>query len=114
MQGKAEGVRDTILLGYKECQRAILRGQWKLIRYPQINKSQLFDLQSDPHEIADLAEKPEYAAKVKEMMALLEKAQKEVGDTCPLISEHPADAAWSPDKVKEEPAKPKKAKKKQG
>ena len=81
MQGKAEGVRDTVLLAYKGCQRAVRRGQWKLIRYPEINKTQLFDLQADPHEIKDLAGAPAHAAKVKELMALLAEEQKRFGDT---------------------------------
>jgi hypothetical protein len=38
-------------------------------------------------------------------MALLVKAQKEYGDTCPLVSEHPADPSWSPEKAKAVPVK---------
>jgi arylsulfatase A-like enzyme len=110
--GKTRKVRDCLFTWYRNVQRAVRDDRWKLIRYPQINKTQLFDLQNDPREMNDLAAKPEHAAKVKEMTALLEKAQAEAGDVCPLTSEHPADAAWSPDKVP--PAAPKpKAKKKQ-
>jgi len=103
--GKAAKVRDYMYTVYKDVQRGIRDDRWKLIRYPQINKTQLFDLNSDPHELNNLADKPEYAAKVKEMMALLAKVQKEYDDTCPLVSEHPADPSWSPDKAKIAPAK---------
>jgi arylsulfatase A-like enzyme len=110
--GKAAKVRDNIYTVYKDVQRGIRDDRWKLIQYPQINKTQLFDLYNDPHELNNLAGKPEYAAKVKEMMALLAKVQKEYDDTCPLVSEHPADPSWSPGKAKTAPAKqPKRGKK---
>jgi len=70
-----------------------------LIRYPHINKTQLFDLANDPREMNDLADKPEYASKVKEMMALLEKTQPLYGDTVALTSATPQDPSWSPDKA---------------
>ena len=76
-----------------------------MIRYPKINFSQLFDLQSDPHEMTNLAEQPEQAGKLKQMMALLQQAQRQYGDTAPLSSEHPLDAKWSPP-VKSAVAKP--------
>jgi arylsulfatase A-like enzyme len=84
MQGKADGVRDTILLGYRGVQRSVRRGQWKLIRYPEVNKTQLFDLAADPREIKDLAGAPAQAGRVKELMALLAAEQKHFGDTLPL------------------------------
>jgi arylsulfatase A-like enzyme len=110
--GKAAKVRNTLFTAYKDVQRAIRDGRWKLIRYPQINKTQLFNLQNDPHELNNLADKSDYADKVKAMMALLEKAQKEWGDTCALTSKHPADSTWSPATAKS-PAPAKKKSKKQ-
>ncbi len=53
--------------------------RWKLIRYIHINKTQRFDLQTDPRETNDLADQPEHAAKVEEMMALLSNAHKQWG-----------------------------------
>ena len=58
--------------------------RWKLIRYPAIDKTQLFDLKSDPHEMSDLAEDPSYASQVDEMMELLRRWQREVDDDTPL------------------------------
>ena len=56
IRGEAKQVRDAIFLAYRTVQRAVRQGDWKLIRYPQVNKTQLFDLRDDPHETWDLAE----------------------------------------------------------
>ena len=103
--GKSVKVRDYAFTSYTDVQRAIRDQRWKLIRYPKINFSQLFDLLSDPHEMTNLAEQPEQAGKLKQMMALLQQAQRQYGDTAPLSSEHPLDAKWSPP-VKSAVAKP--------
>jgi predicted secreted acid phosphatase len=68
-------------------------------RYPLIDKTQMFDLQADPHEMNDLADKPESADKIKELTALLEKTRKEFGDKAPLVVPNPKPAAWSPGKA---------------
>ena len=81
-------------------------GHWKLIRYPQIDKTQLFELSRDPAEMFDLSAKPKYKDKVAEMLARLAAMQKELGDTCPLVVANPKPAAWSPDQVKLPPIKP--------
>ena len=98
MQGKASGVRETAFLSYRDVQRAIRDPRWKLIRYPQINKSQLFDLQADPDELNDLADDLNQSARIKRMTAQLMKWQKQLGDTLPLTSPNPKDAAFTPPK----------------
>jgi len=110
IKGQQPQVRDCLFTAYRNCQRSIRDDRWKLIRYPLINKTQLFDLQSDPHEMTDLAGKPESADKIKELTALLEKTQKEYGDSAPLQVVNPAPAEWSPSASGEKVAK--KAKKK--
>jgi arylsulfatase A-like enzyme len=50
IRGERRSVRDTMFLAYKDVQRAVRRGRWKLIRYPQVDKTQLFDLETDPCE----------------------------------------------------------------
>jgi len=82
--GKSPKVRDYCFTAYKECQRSIRDDRWKLIRYPEVNITQLFDLQTDPHEMHNLADQPEQAGRVKEMMARLQQERKTYGDTAPL------------------------------
>jgi arylsulfatase A-like enzyme len=89
MQGKKDKVRDVIFLAYKDIQRAVRTDRWKLIRYTQINKSQLFDLANDPEELKNLADDPKVADKVKEMLTLLAEQQKKFGDKLPLTTDKP-------------------------
>jgi arylsulfatase A-like enzyme len=99
IKGQQPTIRDCLFTAYKNCQRSIRDDRWKLIRYPLIDKNQLFDLQADPHEMNDLAAKPEYADKIKELTALMEKSRKQYGDKAPLVVPHPKPAAWSPEKA---------------
>ncbi len=92
LRGQKHAVRDTVLLGYRDVQRAARRGRWKLIRYPRIAYTQLFDLEADPHETRDLADDPAHADRVKEMMAVLAEQQKLFGDACLLTAPNPTPA----------------------
>lgn len=86
--------RTEMVFAYQKVQRAIRDDRWKLIRYPQINKTQLFDLQNDPFEKNDLSSKE--TAKVPELTSKLEASLKSYGDTVPLTSENPMPEAWTP------------------
>lgn len=96
LQGKKTKLRATLYTGYKDCQRAVRDDRWKLIRYPLVDQTQLFDLKNDPHELDNLADKPGHATKVAELTALLEKEMAGYGDTTPLTIANPKPAAWSP------------------
>jgi len=93
IQGTSAGVRDTILLAYLKIQRAVRRGQWKLLRYPEVNVTQLFDLEADPYETKNLADDPAQADRVKELMKILAEEQKRFGDKAPLTVDNPKPAA---------------------
>jgi arylsulfatase A-like enzyme len=84
------------MFAYKNVQRAVRDERWKLIRYPQVDRTQLFDLQSDPHETNNLAAQPAFAAKVTELTALLESEMQQSGDTATLRVAQPQRAEWSP------------------
>jgi arylsulfatase A-like enzyme len=96
IEGKLSGVRDTLFLAYREVQRAVRDDRWKLIRYPQVNVTQLFDLQSDPDEITNVADQPEHADRIKSLTTELKRWQKQLGDTTPLVVDQPQDPLWDP------------------
>jgi arylsulfatase A-like enzyme len=110
IKGSQPGVRDCLFTAYRNCQRSIRDDRWKLIRYPLIDKTQLFDLQADPHEMNDLAGKPDSEGKIKELTALLEKTRQEYGDNAPLQVANPAPSAWTPPAPGGEQPKKKRAK----
>ncbi|MDA2923618.1 sulfatase-like hydrolase/transferase [Acidobacteria bacterium AH-259-L09] len=92
-QGKKKSVRDSIFTAFSTVMRAVRNDRWKLIRYPHINKSQLFDLHNDPHELKNLADDPDQEDRVRKMMALLQRWQKRVDDQQELTSANPQPAA---------------------
>lgn len=94
---KSTGVREWLYTVYEKGQRAVTDGRWKLIRYPHIDKTQLFDLQNDVHEDRDLANQPEQAERVRTMLAKLEELQRAYDDPIPLTAETIQPAEWSPD-----------------
>jgi arylsulfatase A-like enzyme len=110
INGTQAKVRDCLFTAYKDCQRSIRDDRWKLIRYPRIDKTQLFDLEADPHEMNDLAGRPESAGRIKELTAVLEKTGRAFGDVAPLHVDKPAPAAWSPTAADGEKPKKKRAK----
>ncbi len=93
---KSSKVRDLLYTGYRDCMRSIRDDRWKLIRYPLVDKTQLFDLQVDPRELNNLADKPEHAAKVNQLTAALEKEMLHYGDKYPLKVANPRPAEWTP------------------
>jgi arylsulfatase A-like enzyme len=96
----AEPARAELIFAYRNIQRAIVQNRWKLIRYPLVDQTQLFDLQADPLEKINLAQAPEQAARVAELTKLLAKEMARAGDSAPLTVPDPSPAAWSPPPAK--------------
>ncbi len=99
----ARPARTELVFGYKRIQKAFSDGRWKLIRYPQVDRTQLFDLQADPFETKDLSAEPDQAARVKELLARLEAGLRASGDQDPLTAATPQPATWSPPKKLPQP-----------
>lgn len=94
IDSRVTGVRDTLFLSYRDVQRAVRDSRYKLIRYPQVNVTQLFDLQEDPDETRNLADDPLQADRMKSMLAELERWQRELGDPAPLVVQNPQPPGW--------------------
>jgi arylsulfatase A-like enzyme len=90
----------AIFTAYGKVQRAIRDERWKLIVYPQLNHTQLFDLREDPAERSDLAAQSEHRSQVERLTALLGAAQRKLGDKLPLTTATPLPFAFDFSKVK--------------
>jgi arylsulfatase A-like enzyme len=88
--------RDRMMFAYRDVQRGYTDGRWKLIRYPRVDRTELFDLDNDPHEAVNLAEKPEHAVRIAELTTALANEMKASGDTAQLKIANPEPAAWTP------------------
>jgi arylsulfatase A-like enzyme len=100
LAGKQRAVRDSLFTAYIDVQRAVRDDRWKLIVYPQINKTQFFDLQDDPGEMRDLAADPARAGEVKRLTALLKDWQEQLGDRQALNTDKPQPLEFDFSKVK--------------
>ena len=81
ISGDAKKSYDAVYGGYKKFQRMVRKGEFKLIYYPKIKKTLLFDLKNDPNEMHDLFENPKYKSTIEDLFNTLHSLQKEVGDT---------------------------------
>ena len=71
---------DSIYGAYMGRQRMVTKDEWKLIAYPNIGIKRLYNLNKDSMEMDDLAANPEYAAKLKQLTAELEKEMDKQDD----------------------------------
>jgi arylsulfatase A-like enzyme len=65
---------------FEDSQRMVRGARWKLIRYPKVQKEQLFDLAHDPFETKNLADEPRHAALITSLRTKLEAWQDQGGD----------------------------------
>jgi arylsulfatase A-like enzyme len=79
--GSKSSLRDTVFLPYIQIQRAVRDERWKLIRYPKLGFSQLFDLQTDPDETRSVYDDPARAPDIARLTAAMQRWQTKVGDT---------------------------------
>jgi arylsulfatase A-like enzyme len=85
LAGKVKSVHDAVFGYFRDTQRMVRAGRWKLIQYPRLPYEQLFDLQEDSAELTNRIDDPRHAAVRDELRARLRAWQKEVGD--PLLAE---------------------------
>lgn len=81
---ETKAIRTELFGAYRLGQRSLQDGRWKLIEYPGVHKTQLFDLRRDPDELHDLAEVPRHRPTVERLRARLRAAQNALDD--PLLA----------------------------
>jgi arylsulfatase A-like enzyme len=96
LRDPARPARPHLVFAYRDVQRAVRDDRWKLIRYPRVDRTQLFDLGGDPYETADLAGRPGQAARVRALTALLANELRRCGDAAPLTVPNPGSGEWTP------------------
>ncbi|MCH7728807.1 MAG: sulfatase-like hydrolase/transferase, partial [Planctomycetes bacterium] len=80
IDGKQQQHYDAIYGAYLQVQRMVTYGDYKLILYPKIGKSRLYNLRDDPSEMIDLADDPKHAGTVKKLFTKFLQLQKDTGD----------------------------------
>ena len=96
LRNPATPARTSLMFAYQKVQRGLRDERYNLIRYPQVDRTQLFDLVADPAERTDLSARPEHAARITAMTATLAAEMKRVDDPAELTVASPRPAAWSP------------------
>ncbi|QYM78621.1 sulfatase-like hydrolase/transferase [Horticoccus luteus] len=77
-----DGRRHFVFALYKDCQRMVSDGRWKLIRYyvHGQERRQLFDLDNDPAELTDLSTVAAHQPVIHRLLARLNAWQSSIGD----------------------------------
>ena len=80
LHGQMHPIHDAIFSYYRDFQRMVRTKKHKLIIYPKIRRTQLFEIETDPWEMRDLSEDPNYAVVKAELLERLSRFQKELDD----------------------------------
>lgn len=92
LRGEASAARSEIFTAYRRHQRALRGERFKLIRYPVVDRTQLFDLSVDPLELHDLSGEAQQEPRIEAMLARMAELQTELGDGAPLVVAEPQPA----------------------
>ncbi|MDE3740979.1 sulfatase-like hydrolase/transferase [Maribacter polysaccharolyticus] len=84
LAGKETKIRESLYTAYRHTARAVRTEDWKLIRYPERDYTQLYNLKKDPLEIRNLAELDAYESVVENMLLLLADWHASTDDTANL------------------------------
>jgi arylsulfatase A-like enzyme len=103
LHGKTTEVRNSLFTAYRYTVRAVRTPEWKLIRYPERDYNQLFNLKNDPFELNNLAENTGYTSKRNELMNMLKDWQKISGDTAALTTKVIKPLEYDPSKLTRKP-----------
>ena len=80
---EAGSARPRLMFAYRNVQRALRDDRWKLIRYPEVDRTQFFDLKADPFETTNLAGDPRLASTLADLTGRLRAEMDRFGDAAP-------------------------------
>ena len=84
IEGEIKQSYDAIYGGYMTLQRMITMDGYKMIYYPKIDKTLLYDLRNDPMEMRNIADDPANSGIIKKLKHRFKQLQKETGDSFPI------------------------------
>ncbi len=104
LTGKSDSARDVIFLAFMDFQRAVRQGDWKLIRYPQVNVSPALQSPRGPQRSAQpvrrtsgksppVMETARRAAKSERGHASVDR--QKLPETAPSLRGHCGSGAWA-------------------
>lgn len=102
-RGEAARVRGVLYTAFEASQRALRDGRFKLVVYPQIGREQLFDLERDPLDLADLSREPAHARTKARLRRRMEEQHAALGDPEPLSVAKPRPPEFDPRSVERKP-----------
>ncbi|WP_228692841.1 sulfatase-like hydrolase/transferase [Lunatimonas sp.] len=103
IQGTQQQVRNSLFTAYRHTVRAIRDERWKLIRYPERDYTQLFDLIRDPLELNNLAQSGSHNETVDRLTQLMKDWQSDYGDEHPLTAKEIKPLVYDPDTLVRKP-----------
>ena len=82
ISGTTRKLHDTVSAAYKQYQRMVCDGRWKLVEYRVhgVRHTQLFDLERDPHEVENLAGQNGQSSRIRSLRESLKEWQRAVQD----------------------------------
>jgi arylsulfatase A-like enzyme len=84
ISGNVKDIRSSVFTAYRNTIRAVRTDEWKLIRYPERDFTQLFNLEDDPHEMKNLSNDAKLEPVKAQLFDLLTEWQNKTGDTIDL------------------------------
>jgi len=86
ISGKVKEIRSSVFTAYRNTIRAVRNNEWKLIRYPARDFTQLFNLKNDPLELVNLSNDTTFDLVKEQLFGLMKEWQKVTGDTISLTA----------------------------
>jgi arylsulfatase A-like enzyme len=101
LKGKPIENRASLYTAYRHTVRAVRTAKWKLIKYPNQDYQQLFNLEQDPLELDNLAKTE--LVKLEEMSEIMQRWYKSTDDTANMSPEKILPMAYDYTKLKQRP-----------